>query len=126
MDINITTPSYTTRTFTISDYSAVGGSFAAQDDEGNRNRYKVIGKTLFWEGNVYGQIFNNPSEITIKIPGGYVAAGIGGHVNAIVEGDSIGITIFDSTVISIRKTDGTDWNNSAGTNLYWNLTLEII
>lgn len=124
MNINISTPSYASRAYSPSNFSATGGSFIPSSTD-YLDRYKVIGKILFWELTVEGTIGSLPSEILVTLPNGYSARNNGGAISSYVEGQSVCTTVFSGTQLSIRKIDGTDFTNGA-TYIYINITLEIV
>ncbi len=64
---------WTTWAFDAADYSAVAGTFVAINDASYVNRYKVVGKTLFWQFRITGNATSLPSDIIIKIPNSYTS-----------------------------------------------------
>jgi hypothetical protein len=114
---------YTSRAYSSGNFSAVGGNVSV-DSEDYYDRYKIIGKTLFWESIIYVNISSNPSEIQVKFPNSSLANGTGGAISTYVEGQGLCINVFDSDRLSIRLASGADFANGFS-NIYINLTLEI-
>jgi len=123
MDINITTPSYISRAFNSGNFTSTGGAIVPSSDE-YIDRYKVIGKTLFWSFNMLCDFISTPNEINIKVPNGY-------SINAITGGTGVYVNGVDNVYYLTRNDTFLYINCNAGafsdisTQISFNLTLEI-
>jgi hypothetical protein len=122
--VNINTPSYTSRAYNSANFAANGGNIIGTSDE-YVDRYKVIGKTLFWHFSLTCDFNSTPDYITIKLPNSYttrdVITGVGVVVSSLT--DVVYGTQASSNLLQIARNSGAFTDIS--TIISFNLTLEI-
>ncbi len=124
MDININTPSYSTRAYNAANFTASAGTISPSSDE-YVDRYKVIGKTLIWHFNLICDFVSTPDNVAIKLPSTYTAKSTVSGIGVLVVGETgiyYNLQATDNKLY-IQKDGGT--LTDASTQISFNLTLEI-
>lgn len=122
---------WTTWAFDAADYTANGGTFVAINDATYVNRYKVAGKTMFWQFHITGTTALAPSEIIIEFPNSYTTKS--NILTNAVYFQEVDIATYplvfsgtsaSSNALIITRSDLTDFANGF-TDISFTITFEI-